>query len=313
VFNYIKHLKNQNEYGTWNQIDPEMKQTFEGEDGTVGFTVFWESDNWKVGKGNQQIIAIEDEKSVTTEIIIDDWGDPMMAKMSTESVGENQTKVTWQNEGKMLYPFNTMTLFVDMEDDFEEGLENLKKVLEAQETNVKDKELENLISQYEKSNEEFKSAIKNLSETQLNFKPSDSSWSINQCADHIIKTENALAKMLQKGLTEGKKISKDSIKVSDDDLMKFITNRQQKSKAPEAIQGKNKYKNSQQAIEDFTAQRESFKKIINNYTSEQLRNQVLQSPAGYVDAYQFSLFISGHTQRHIAQIKEVKADENFPK
>jgi hypothetical protein len=32
-----------------------------------------------------------------------------------------------------------------------------------------------------------------------------------------------------------------------------------------------------------------------------------------VDAYQFMLFLAGHSKRHLLQIKEVKADPGFPK
>jgi hypothetical protein len=39
----------------------------------------------------------------------------------------------------------------------------------------------------------------------------------------------------------------------------------------------------------------------------------LQARAGPLDAYQWLLLISGHTERHLAQILEVKADPNFPR
>ncbi|WP_158524892.1 DinB family protein [Mesonia sp. K7] len=313
VFDYIKHLKNQDNYGTWNQIDPNMKSTYEGEDGTVGFTTFWESENWQVGKGNQKIVDIKEGESISTEIRLDGWDDPMLATMSTEPIGDNQTKVTWKNEGHSPYPFNAMALFFDMSDDFEEGLENLKEVLEAQETVVKDDELAALVAQYNQTKAALIAEVEGLSEAQLTFKPSPDQWSVGQCVDHIIKSEKGLLDMLQTAMTEQKQISRDSIMVSDEELMGFIVNREQKAKAPEAIQGENVYKDAQTAIKDFTAQREASIDFVNNYSSEQLRNQVLESPSGYVDAYQFLSFISGHGTRHTEQIKEVKANANFPK
>jgi len=44
VFNYVKYLKNQNYFSTWNMVDPKMKQTFTGTDGAPGFISAWESD-----------------------------------------------------------------------------------------------------------------------------------------------------------------------------------------------------------------------------------------------------------------------------
>lgn len=54
--------------------------------------------------------------------------------MTTEAVGENQTKVTWGFDGSMAYPSNLMLLFMDFEeligDDFQTGLQKLKTILE---------------------------------------------------------------------------------------------------------------------------------------------------------------------------------------
>jgi hypothetical protein len=36
-------------------------------------------------------------------------------------------------------------------------------------------------------------------------------------------------------------------------------------------------------------------------------------PTGTVDSFQGILFINGHAERHLAQLKEVKADPNYPK
>jgi hypothetical protein len=57
------------------------------------------------------------------------------AYMTTESTGENQTKVKWGFKGSFPYPMNIMRLFFDMEKavggDLETGLNNLKTVLES--------------------------------------------------------------------------------------------------------------------------------------------------------------------------------------
>jgi len=44
VFEYLKYLKNQNNWSTWNRMDPNMKHTYRGTDGNVGFVAAWESD-----------------------------------------------------------------------------------------------------------------------------------------------------------------------------------------------------------------------------------------------------------------------------
>lgn len=58
VFDYIKYLKNQDNYSKWASMDPDMKKTYTGTDGEVGFVSAWDSDNPDVGKGKQEIINI---------------------------------------------------------------------------------------------------------------------------------------------------------------------------------------------------------------------------------------------------------------
>ncbi|MDP6937039.1 MAG: SRPBCC family protein, partial [Candidatus Marinimicrobia bacterium] len=59
VYNYILYLKNQDNFSVWAGMDPEMKKEYKGTDGTVGFISGWESSNPDVGKGEQEIVAID--------------------------------------------------------------------------------------------------------------------------------------------------------------------------------------------------------------------------------------------------------------
>ena len=137
VFNYVKYLKNQNDYSKWASMDPAMKKDFKGTDGTVGFVSAWESNNDDVGKGEQEIKGIREGERIDYEIR---FKEPMestaSAYMITEAVSENQSKVKWGFDSKMMYPFNIICLFVDMDkmigDDFETGLKKLKTQMEAQ-------------------------------------------------------------------------------------------------------------------------------------------------------------------------------------
>src|SRR4051812_10199172 len=58
VFNYLKYLKNQDNFSVWAKADPAAKKEFTGTDATVGFKKTWDSE--KVGKGEQTIIGIKD-------------------------------------------------------------------------------------------------------------------------------------------------------------------------------------------------------------------------------------------------------------
>lgn len=135
VFDYIRLLKNQNEYSKWATMDPAMKKEFRGTDGTSGFVSAWDSDNKNVGKGEQEILKVAEGDRVDYEIrFIKPFESTSLASMSTLSVSENQTKVIWEFKGKMKYPMNLMLLFMNMEKmvgkDLDKGLQNLKIILE---------------------------------------------------------------------------------------------------------------------------------------------------------------------------------------
>jgi hypothetical protein len=134
VFNYIKYLKNQQYYSKWATLDPDMKNEFRGTDAAPGFVNHW-SGNKKVGEGEQEIIAVDEGKSLTTDLrFIKPFRSYAKAVMTTDAVDANSTKVTWGFESKMNYPMNVMKLFMNMNEmigkDFSTGLANLKIVLE---------------------------------------------------------------------------------------------------------------------------------------------------------------------------------------
>lgn len=135
VFDYVKFLKHQDNFSKWATMDPNMKKTYRGTDGTVGFVSAWESDDENVGVGEQEIKKIAEGERIDFELrFIKPFEATEPAFMSTETVSENQTKVKWGFSGHMNYPMNIMMLFMDFEkmigDDLQTGLSNLKTVLE---------------------------------------------------------------------------------------------------------------------------------------------------------------------------------------
>lgn len=135
VFNYIKHLKNQNEYSVWGKMDPNWETSFTGVDGTVGFVSAWESDVKNVGTGSQTITKIVEGDFIETRL---NFEKPFKAEnytqISTSAMGATNTKVTWGFNGSYPYPMNIMKLVFNMEKligkDFEDGLKSMKVILE---------------------------------------------------------------------------------------------------------------------------------------------------------------------------------------
>lgn len=134
VFNFIKMLKNQNQFSKWSKLDPDMKVEYRGTDGTVGFVSAWQG-NSEVGKGEQEIKKIVEGERLETELrFLEPMESKANAVMTTTAIDSAHTKVTWGFESKMAYPFNIMKLFMNMDkaigDDFSVGLNNLKTIME---------------------------------------------------------------------------------------------------------------------------------------------------------------------------------------
>ena len=140
VFDYVKHLKNQDHYSKWVMTDPDMKKNFKGTDGTVGFVYAWDGNN-KAGQGEQEIKRINEGERIDMEIrFIRPFEGIAHVFMSTDPVSganenRDQTKVRWGMQGKSPYPMNIMNLFMNrmLGKDLEISLSNLKTILEKNE------------------------------------------------------------------------------------------------------------------------------------------------------------------------------------
>jgi hypothetical protein len=135
VFDYVKLLKNQNNYSKWATMDANMKKSYKGTDATVGFVSAWDSENADLGVGEQEITKISDGDRIDYELrFIKPMEATSPAYMTTESVSDSVTKVKWGMSGTMAYPTNAVMWFMDMNKaiggDLDTGLTALKGILE---------------------------------------------------------------------------------------------------------------------------------------------------------------------------------------
>jgi hypothetical protein len=157
-------------------------------------------------------------------------------------------------------------------------------------------------------------ATNGLSEAQLKFKPGPDKWSVEDCLKHIAITEQMLWGMTEGGLKQPANPEKRAeIKMKDEDVIKNIADRTNKVKTFTPMEPVNTpYKSTKEAWDSFSKDRDKLIEYVNN-TSDDLRNHVAILPIGAFDSFQMILFIGAHSNRHLAQINEVKADPNYPK
>ena len=132
VFDYVKLLKNQDEFNKHAMAGQDRKREFKGTDGTVGYIYAWSGDK-NAGAGEKEIKNIIEGKRIEMEIR---FVKPMVATasiiMETASLPGDQTNVSWSNAGVLNYPLNIMIPMMEkhVAKDMDTSLSTLKNILE---------------------------------------------------------------------------------------------------------------------------------------------------------------------------------------
>ena len=170
-----------------------------------------------------------------------------------------------------------------------------------------------LVNHLKKTQQIYADALTGLTPEQWKFTPGPDRWSIQQCAEHLAVTESFLREAAEKVLNSPPATAeqKEAAKGKDAMVMKMVTDRSQRFKAPEPVQPK-----GDPSLEDvrgrFEAERQKTFAMVKS-AGDGLRNHVSKHPAFQeTDAYQWVLFLSSHVERHVAQMKEVKEHADYP-
>lgn len=175
-----------------------------------------------------------------------------------------------------------------------------------------EKDREFALKYYTETKDEYVRQLSGLSEAQLNFRAAEGRWTIAEIAEHITVVEEALFGMITNGtLKSVPPTCEKPNRVVDQMVILSITNRQQKFQAPEQVRPNGRWKTRVELLASFEKTRAATMDFILN-TKIDMRNLFGNGPMGTLDAYQQFLFVSGHSERHLAQLKEVKADAKYP-
>jgi hypothetical protein len=137
VFGQVNDFHNWDRWSPWLKEDPNAKVTYEGPPSGEGAVFRW-AGNENVGEGNMKIIESKANERVRIEL---NFLKPMEGTAQTEftlvPAGE-QTKVTWSMDGNNNFLGKMFCLFMDMDEmigsKYEEGLANMKKIVESPES-----------------------------------------------------------------------------------------------------------------------------------------------------------------------------------
>jgi hypothetical protein len=151
------------------------------------------------------------------------------------------------------------------------------------------------------------SELEGLSAAQLTFRMSPDSWSIQEVVEHLAIAEPQYWQQVQDSLKQPLGYKSES---TDAAILWYGIDRTNRQRTGEARVPKGKYENVKQSLADFRKLRATMTEFAKT-TEEDLRGRQLQG--GNMDVYQWLLMISSHSQRHILQIREIKAGSGYPR
>jgi len=167
---------------------------------------------------------------------------------------------------------------------------------------------EHLVAHLEMTQAWLTDEVSPLSAAQLNFRPAPDKWTIAEVVQHLTIAEPNYWKLLHDSLKQPpKKLDKHA---TDADVLWYGIDRTRHEKTSADENPKGQEIDTAQALKTFLAMHAQLLDMARS-TNEDLRGHAV--PEWHVDASQCLLEISTHEQRHILQIREIKASAGFPR
>lgn len=133
IFNLVSDFSNYKKWNPWSAREPEAHGEMSGTPRSVGHKWLW--DGKVIGRGYLQIREIEKAKSIVSDLVFEK--PRKMESLDTwkfEDRGNGTTLVTWGHTAFLGYPMGRifgLMLNKMLGKDFEQGLQNLKKLSEG--------------------------------------------------------------------------------------------------------------------------------------------------------------------------------------
>lgn len=170
------------------------------------------------------------------------------------------------------------------------------------------REREHLVAHLEMTQAWLTDEVSHLSSAQLNYRPAPDKWTVAEVVQHLAIAEPNYWKLFQDALKEPpKKLDKQA---NDADVLWYGIDRTHHDKTSADENPKDQTIDAAQALKTFLAMHARLLEVARSSDAD-LRGHAV--PEWGVDAYQCLLEISTHEQRHILQIREIKANPGFPK
>lgn len=148
--------------------------------------------------------------------------------------------------------------------------------------------------------------VSSLSDEAWNYSPEAGGWSVANCVEHILVTEEAFTGMAM-GTVSQTEATKEDLSAKDGMLIGMMANRGTKVTTAPQFEPSGRWGSKEEML---TALIESRDKLISfiKTSDANLRNYKAELLFGELDMVQLMLVISAHSQRHTFQMNEVLAE-----
>jgi uncharacterized damage-inducible protein DinB len=169
-------------------------------------------------------------------------------------------------------------------------------------------ERQRLVAHLEMTGSWLVDEVSGLSAAQLRFRPAPGAWSIMEVVEHLTVAEPIYWRQFQEAMKAAPSSRRQL--ATDADTLWYGIDRTQRQKAIAAEEPKGQLRDLRTGLDAFRKLHAEMLQYART-TDQDLRSHVVEREGS--DAYQWLLLISTHEQRHILQIREIKADARFPK
>lgn len=170
---------------------------------------------------------------------------------------------------------------------------------------------EHLLVHFEMTGQMLAEEVRGLSRAQLEFKPGPDRWSIRECVSHLAVAEPDYWRDLMKAVKAAPDMNGKKSAATDADILWYGIDRVVHTKTGGGHEKVDTYKDLGEALARFQSLRAKMVDYVKT-TNDDLRAHSF-GDRERIDCWQWMLEISTHSERHLQQIREIKADPNFPK
>lgn len=178
-------------------------------------------------------------------------------------------------------------------------------------SSLSQKERKQAINLIKSSRSEVLNAVSNLSARQINYKASSKDMSIGELITEMVSLEQSCSGEI-KTIMDHPANSEHRLKITLTDDQLLANNNYSLCKTDSKAKNKISSKDPDEALKKFIVLRNNYIKYIRTST-EDLRNHVVSTPAGWIDCYQYYLLLADQSSYFAEKINKIRSMSSFPK